>query len=125
MAITWNEREREFFRHYAYPLTDDLFVLWDSDPRHWKPLNHACDPNAWVTGLDLYARRPIARGEEITIDYATLYTERQAEYACHCGSPLCRGRWRGDDYLQPWFQERYGDHVTDYVRQKRRQRQQT
>jgi D-alanine-D-alanine ligase len=118
---TWNARDREFFRHYAYPVTDDLFVLWDADPRNWKPINHSCEPNAWVTGLDLCARRPLARDEEITLDYATMYTERQVDYACHCGSPLCRGMWRGDDHLQPWFQDRYGDHVTDYVRQRQRQ----
>lgn len=117
---TWSAQDQEMFRHYAYPLTDDLFVLWDRDPAQWKPINHSCDPNAWVTGLDLYARRAIAKGEEITIDYATMYTERQVDFECLCGSPLCRGMWRGDDYLQPWFRERYGDHVTDYVRQKRR-----
>ena len=34
---------------------------------HW--LNHNADPNAEFDGFDLYARRPIAVGEEISIDY--------------------------------------------------------
>ena len=117
---TWNARYREFFRHFAYPLTDELYVLWDHDPEAWKPINHSCDPNAWVTGLDLTARRPIRAGEEITMDYATMYTERQVAFDCHCGAALCRGGWSGDDHLQEWFVERYGEHVTDYVRQKQR-----
>ena len=116
----WNARYREFFQHFAYPLTDELYVLWDDDPDEWKPLNHSCDPNAWVTGLDLCARRPIAAGEEITMDYATMYTERQVTFDCHCGTALCRGGWRGDDHVQTWFRDRYGEHVTDYVRGKQR-----
>ena len=89
---TWNARYREFFRHYAYPLTDELYVLWDDDPEAWKPINHSCDPNAWVTGLDLSARRPIRAGEEITMDYATMYTERRSASTCHCGTALLPGR---------------------------------
>ena len=25
------------------------------DPEDWKPINHACDPNAWLDGLNLTA----------------------------------------------------------------------
>lgn len=32
-------------------------------------LNHSADPNAEFDGFDLYARRPIAVGEELSIDY--------------------------------------------------------
>ena len=32
-------------------------------------LNHDSKPNAWFDAYDLYARRTIAPGEEITIDY--------------------------------------------------------
>jgi D-alanine-D-alanine ligase len=117
----WSPRYREFFRQFAYPLTDEIYVLWDDDPEAWKPINHSCDPNAWVTGLDLCARRAIRAGEEITMDYATMYTEQQHTFECACGTLLCRGSWRADDYLQAWFIDRYGEHVTDYVRNKQRQ----
>lgn len=33
-------------------------------------LNHCEEPNAELRGFDLFARRPIASGEEITIDYS-------------------------------------------------------
>jgi len=117
---TWNDRDKEFFKHYAYPLTDDLFVMWDNNPDSWKPINHSCDPNAWVVGLDLHARKKIKKGEEILMDYATMYTENPVKFQCLCASKLCRGTWQGDDYLQSWFEERYGDHVTDFVKQKKK-----
>ena len=118
----WGARKKEWFKHFAYPLTDELWVMWDSDPERWKPINHSCDPNSWVTGLDLCARRAIARGEAITMDYATMYTKRDVDFRCECGSALCRGAWEGEDHLKPWFQERYGEHVTDYVKGKQRQK---
>ena len=59
---------------------DGVYVLWVYDAvggvlsarkgcnlLRW--LNHSDDPNAGFDGFDLYARRPIAAGEEITIDY--------------------------------------------------------
>jgi hypothetical protein len=60
---------------------DGPHVLWAYDPEgaglrarrghnllRW--LNHSADPNARFDAFDLYARRDIAAGEEITIDYA-------------------------------------------------------
>ena len=117
---TWSSRYRQFFCDFAYPLTDEIYVLWDDNPDAWRPINHSCDPNTWVTGLDLCARRAIRAGEEITMDYATMYTEQQQTFDCTCGTAQCRGVWRADDHLQPWFADRYGDHVTDYVRSKQR-----
>jgi len=116
----WNSRFKQFFQDFAYPLSDDLYVIWDLEPESWKPINHCCDPNAWVEGLDLIARKPIKSGEEITMDYATMYTQAGPSFKCNCGSSLCRGGWKPDDYLQPWFQEIYGDHITDHVRQKKK-----
>src|ERR1700760_951579 len=43
------------------------------DPAHpGRYGNHGCAPNLWMEGaLTIVARRPIAAGEELTIDYAT------------------------------------------------------
>jgi D-alanine-D-alanine ligase len=114
----WNAEQQRWFSEYAYPLTDEVFVSWSPDPEHWKPINHSCDPNAWVDGLNLVARRKIKTGEEITIDYCTFYNERMDDFVCHCGTRKCRGIIRGGDYLED-FVERYGDHVSDYVKAKR------
>ena len=114
----WNAGQKELFSRYAYPISDELYVIWSNDPEHWKPINHSCDPNAWLDGLNLTARHRIAAGEQITMDYATFCNESLEEFTCSCGSPDCRGIIRGTDYRKP-FLERYGDHVSDYVRTRR------
>jgi D-alanine-D-alanine ligase len=114
----WNAEQQSWFAQYAYPLTDEVFVSWSPDPEHWKPINHSCDPNAWLRGLDLVARRKISAGEEITVDYATFYNERMEDFVCHCGASGCRKIIRGADYREP-FVAAYGEHVSDYIRTKR------
>jgi D-alanine-D-alanine ligase-like ATP-grasp enzyme len=114
----WDERHKEWFRRYAWPLTDEVWVTWSEDPEHWRPINHSCDPSAWLEGLDVVARRPLAEGEEVTLDYATFYDERMADFACTCGSDACRGTIRGDDCLGDLV-ERYGTHLSDHIRRKR------
>lgn len=114
----WNEQKKQWFCQYAYPITDEVYVMWSHDPEQWKPLNHSCDPNTWLTGLDLVARRTIAPGEQITIDYATFCNETMETFPCTCGAPTCRGLIRGDDYRQAFIAQ-YGSHVSDYVRGKR------
>jgi D-alanine-D-alanine ligase len=118
VLASWSvEQQQDFFRH-AYPLSEGVWVVPTDSPREWTPINHACEPSAWWDGLDISARRPIAGGEEITLDYATFYNERIPEFACNCEAPGCRKTIRGTDYLQP-FVERYGGHVSEYVRLKR------
>lgn len=114
----WNERKRRWFGAYAWPLTDEVWVMWSDDPEEWRPVNHACDPSAWVEGLDVVARRPLEAGDEITLDYATFMNEAMPPFSCACGSDTCRGTIRGDDHLQD-FVARYGHHVSDYVARKR------
>lgn len=114
----WGEPHRSWFDRYAWPLTDEVWVTWSQDPEEWRPVNHSCDPNAWLDGLDVVARRDIGPGEEITLDYATFYTERMPSFACACGTPGCRGTIRGTDYLEP-FVDLYEGHVSDHVRRKR------
>ena len=60
----------------------------------------------------------IAPGEEITMDYATFCNEHMEEFECFCGASECRKTIRGTDSKEP-FMERYGDHVSDYVRTRR------
>ena len=47
-------------------------------------LNHACDPNAMRSGVKVFARRAIERGEEITIDYR-LNAYGGERFRCRCG----------------------------------------
>ena len=115
---SWREPHESWFRKYAWPLTDEVYVIWGSDPEAWKPLNHACEPTAWLEGLDLVARVPLEPGDEITMDYATFCNEIMPDFPCACGADGCRGTITGLDHLGA-AAERYGDHVSDYVRRKR------
>ena len=114
----WGLREQDWFRAYAWPLTDEVWVTWPEDPEDWRPINHSCNPNAWLEGLDLVARRALTKGEEIRVDYATYGNNLLAPFDCTCGAAECRGRVKEDDHLQP-FLDRYGNHISGYVREKR------
>jgi len=56
-------------------------------------INHSCDPNlSWRRHgqrVLCQSKRPIAAGEELTLDYR--FSSKGAKVPCHCGSPKCRG----------------------------------
>ena len=62
-----------------------------SDPMRFT--NHSCQANARLVirngRVEFYARRAIAPGEEITVDYGE--THHEGRLACRCGAPACRG----------------------------------
>ena len=118
VAAEWEGRRLDWFRRYAWPLTDEIWVTWPEDPEGWRPVNHACDPNAWLDGLDVTARRTVAAGDEVTLDYATFMTEPMPDFRCDCGHDGCRGVIRASDHLED-FVERYDGHVSDWVRRRR------
>jgi D-alanine-D-alanine ligase len=91
----WNQDEKRLFRHYAYPVSPELFILWDEEPSEWAPQNHSCDPNTAYLGLNVLATRDIQEGEELTLDYADFLDENMEPFDCQCGSPKCRGRISG------------------------------
>jgi hypothetical protein len=84
------------------------------DPAH--PVrygNHGCAPNLWMEGaLTTIARRPIAVGEELTVDYATQTGTEAWRMACRCGAEACRREITGADWRLPHLQAAYGDHWT-------------
>jgi len=87
----WSENEKEIFRKYAYPLSQEVFLLWDSNPVNWAPQNHSCNPNAFYQGLNMVALRNISKEEELTLDYGSFLDEEMEPFACSCGAPNCCG----------------------------------
>jgi hypothetical protein len=90
-------RGEDYGSQTCIELTPDL-ALEPDEPFGF--LNHSCDPNCEFFSWDddeapqerfrvwLAALRPIAQGEELTIDYAW---EADAAIPCDCGSTHCRG----------------------------------
>lgn len=62
-----------------------------SDPMRY--VNHSCAPNARLCigqgRVEFYALRPIAPGEEITVNYGQ--THHEGRLACRCGASGCAG----------------------------------
>ncbi len=86
----WSADEIKTFRRYAYPISDEVFILWDTDPQSWAPQNHSCDPNTEYKGLDVIAIKDIFPNEELTLDYSSFLNEEMQPFKCNCKSPNCR-----------------------------------
>ncbi|HEY7093998.1 MAG TPA: SET domain-containing protein [Ktedonobacterales bacterium] len=89
-------------------------------------LNHSCDSNLWMGDeVTIIARRPIAAGEELTLDYALTTTQPDwaLDQPCQCGSPLCRGMVTGNDWRLPSVQARYAGHFVPYINERIRRLQ--
>jgi SET domain-containing protein len=87
--------------HTFYFHIDDQHVIdanVGGNAARW--INHACDTNCEADEVDgrvfIKTVRDVAAGEELFYDYGLVIDARQTaklkkEYACHCGSPRCRG----------------------------------
>ena len=95
VSTRWTAAEQRTFRQYAYPLSDELYALWDNDPTAWAPQNHSCEANTAFVGLNVVASRRIVAGEELTLDYAGFMNEQGESFACCCGTAQCRGTVSG------------------------------
>jgi D-alanine-D-alanine ligase-like ATP-grasp enzyme len=102
----------------GWPVSDQQWLIRGALPHEWQPIHHSCDPNAWLEGARLTARRAIAAGEEITIDFATIHDRSLPPFSCACGSARCRGTVGGDDHLSE-AAAAYGHRTSAHVRSKR------
>jgi SET domain-containing protein len=61
--------------------------------RGFRFINHSCDPNTFMRctpeRAEFYARRAIAAGEELTVDYGE--SHHDGKLRCRCGAACCRG----------------------------------
>ena len=89
----------------------------EGDQVHEGSLNHSCDSNLWMGDEVTYvARRDIARGEELTVDYALFTTQPSWSLVpCRCGAKDCRGTITGDDWRLPQVRDRYRGHFLPYL----------
>jgi uncharacterized protein len=109
----------DYKRTHGLQVEEDLFEipLTDNDPADM--VNHSCDPNAGIFGqITLVACRDIQTGEEICFDYAMSDSNPYDEFDCQCGSPLCRGKIRGEDWRLPALQQRYKGYFSNYLQRR-------
>ncbi|CAN5219768.1 hypothetical protein BH09BAC3_BH09BAC3_26540 [soil metagenome] len=90
VEANWNQKQKNDFRHYAYPISKEVYILWDENPVNWAPQNHSCNANTAYEGLNVVATRDIAAGEELTLDYALFLDDNLEPFVCMCGSANCR-----------------------------------
>ncbi len=86
----WKPGEIENFRRYAWPLSEEVYILWDTKPSEWAPQNHSCDPNTQYSGLNVIAKKEIKKGEELTLDYTSFLNNEMESFICNCGAPNCK-----------------------------------
>lgn len=73
---------------------------WIDPTFPFSHVNHSCNPNISIKGIKtVVAIRDIAKGEELTLDYAV--TEEDARFAmpCTCGTQNCRGEIRSIHFI--------------------------
>jgi hypothetical protein len=82
-------------------------------------LNHSCDPNLWMDDeVTFVARRDIAAGEELTVDYALFTAQPGWAMDCRCGSRLCRQRVTGSDWKLVELRDRYRGHFSPFIKDR-------
>ncbi|MDX2264665.1 MAG: SET domain-containing protein [Hyphomicrobiales bacterium] len=106
----------EILRAHTAQVEEGLYLTSTGENEPPDFINHSCEPNAGMSGqIAIVAMRDIAAGEEITIDYAMCDGSPFDEFACACGSRLCRGNVTGDDWRRPELWARYGQHFSPYL----------
>lgn len=125
-------------RHGRMVHNDEIPTLPDEDQRHLCELdryhsavllppgcylNHSCEPNAMRSGVRVFAWRPIAAGDEITIDYR-LNAFDDSTWTCLCGAPSCPDTVRSNFFsLDPEQQRAYFPYAPAFIRREYRSRQ--
>jgi SET domain-containing protein len=103
---------------YSIQVEDDLYIAPIGEQRAYK-INHSCNPTAGPVGqITFVALRDIAPNEEVCYDYAMTDGGPYDEFECHCGTPTCRGKVTGNDWMLPELWARYGGHFTPYLQRR-------
>lgn len=109
------------------PWTDDMFnhaiqigpALWRDSKGCARFLNHSCEPNCGIKGLNrVVAMRAIAAGEQITWDYEMTEKNKYWKMNCQCGSTLCRGRIGHYKNMPAAIRKKYAGYISDWITEK-------
>ena len=125
--IITTEQLRHFtpiVKQFCLQIEDDLFIGPHIESEFADSslyINHSCDPNVGMIGqISHVSMRDIYPGEELTQDYAMIYTSPVVfpDMQCLCGSQYCRNTITCNDWKRPELQERYGEYFSTFILRK-------
>lgn len=102
-------------------IDDDVYLgsLITMPPQADEFMNHSCEPNVWLRdAITLMTMRPIAAGEELTLDYAMFEADPNWSMNCRCATASCRGIITGHDWQRRDLQRRYVGHFSPYIQKR-------
>ncbi|MDX1991377.1 MAG: SET domain-containing protein [bacterium] len=113
-VMTWPQEEQDKLLHYGYQCSETEIVNEQGPERF---MNHSCDPNTWWLDDDtMVAMRDIQPGEELTYDYATTEITIPFQMKCYCNAATCRKVITNEDYQNPEWQARFGEHLPNHTK---------
>ncbi|MBI5945278.1 MAG: SET domain-containing protein-lysine N-methyltransferase [Chloroflexi bacterium] len=104
------------FTQRVVQVDEDLYLLTAEEKEPNDCFNHSCDPNLGFFGqIGLAALRDIQAGEELMFDYAMSDGGPYDEFDCYCGSPICRKKITGNDWMLPELWVKYQGYFSPYL----------
>ncbi|HSW27972.1 MAG TPA: SET domain-containing protein-lysine N-methyltransferase [Longimicrobiales bacterium] len=82
----------------------------------WRYLNHSCEPNAHLRGIELVALVDVPEGDEVTFDYNTTEWDMARPFDCRCRTPSCVGVVRGYRHLDESARARLHPFLASHLR---------
>ena len=106
-------------RSRSLQVNTNLIFLGPPSREPGDSINHSCEPNCGMrNATTIVAMRDIAVGEELTFDYAMSDASDYDEFKCNCGTTLCRGHVRADDWQLDTLRHRYKGFFSPYIQRK-------
>jgi hypothetical protein len=106
-------------RSRSLQVNTNLIFLGPPSREPGDSINHSCEPNCGMrNATTIVAMRDIAVGEELTFDYAMSDASDYDEFECNCGTSLCRGKVRADDWQLETLRHKYKGSFSPYIQRK-------
>lgn len=114
----FRRRTGELKGYNAIQVAEGLHLLGQLEEVDTAKMNHSCDSNLWLDDeITLTMRRPIAAGQEVTVDYALFTTSEDWELGaeCNCRTAACRRSVTGRDWRLADVRARYAGHFSPFL----------
>ncbi len=112
--------EKNLFLRYSYDIDFGKTIgtfNWKNAKHISNFMNHSCDPNIMYSDNDsIIAKRDIAAGEELTIDYGNFIVNFDQDFFCSCGSNTCRKQIQKNDWMDLIYE--YGNNFPTFMHKK-------